>query len=180
MRPSEMKTQSPSGGRGRAGVRSSNLPPWLPLLCMVIYIKGEPAMQVGVPSTLTAYHDGQFRVGLVEASRVLIGGMVPYATAGADSLETAPATWYYTIITNVCSATPTQWLESLSSLFQFLAVCSSLPNLLLVSKIAVNPWGQIWVTDFGAEQGAFVGRMGSQKLASGFSRSFDCMARERW
>ena len=32
-----MKTQSPSGSRGRAGVRISNLPPWLSLLCMVIY-----------------------------------------------------------------------------------------------------------------------------------------------
>ena len=33
-----MKTQSPSGSRGRAGVRISNLPPWLSLLCMVIYM----------------------------------------------------------------------------------------------------------------------------------------------
>ena len=32
---SETKTQSPSGSRGRAGVRISNLPPWLSLLCMV-------------------------------------------------------------------------------------------------------------------------------------------------
>lgn len=38
MRASEMKTQAPSGSRGRAGVRISNLPPWLSLLCMVIYI----------------------------------------------------------------------------------------------------------------------------------------------
>ena len=37
-RASEMKTPSPPGSRGRAGVRISNLPPWLPLLCMVIYI----------------------------------------------------------------------------------------------------------------------------------------------
>ena len=28
----------PSGSRGRVGVRISNLPPWLSLLCMVIYI----------------------------------------------------------------------------------------------------------------------------------------------
>ena len=26
----------------------------------------------------------------------------------------------------------------------------------------MNPWGQIWVTDFGAGQGAFVGHLGSQ------------------
>ena len=61
-----MKTQSPSGSRGRAGVRISNLPPWLSLLCMVIYIKEEPAMQISVSSTLTVYHDGQFWVGLAE------------------------------------------------------------------------------------------------------------------
>ena len=39
IQPPEMKTQSPSGSRGRALVRISNLPPWLSLLCMVIYIK---------------------------------------------------------------------------------------------------------------------------------------------
>ena len=58
MRAPEMKTQSPSGSRGRAGVRISNLPPWSSLLCMVIYIKEEPAMQISVSSTLTVYHDG--------------------------------------------------------------------------------------------------------------------------
>ena len=52
MRAPEMKTQSPSGSRGRAGVRISNLPPWLSLLCMVIYIKEEPAMQIRVLKTL--------------------------------------------------------------------------------------------------------------------------------
>ena len=35
MRASEMKTQSPSGSRGRAGVRISNLPPRI-LNCTVI------------------------------------------------------------------------------------------------------------------------------------------------
>ena len=38
MRAPEMKTQPPSGSRGRAGARISNLSPWLSLLCMVIYI----------------------------------------------------------------------------------------------------------------------------------------------
>ena len=66
MRAPEMKTQSPSGSRVRAGVRISNLPPWLSLLCMVIYIKEEPAMQISASSTLTVYHDGQFWVGLAE------------------------------------------------------------------------------------------------------------------
>ena len=47
-----MKTQSPSGSRGRAGVRISNLPPWLSLLCMVIYIKEEPTTQVRALKTL--------------------------------------------------------------------------------------------------------------------------------
>ena len=36
------------------------------LLCMVIYIKEEPTMQISVSSTLTVYHDGQFWVGLAE------------------------------------------------------------------------------------------------------------------
>lgn len=81
MRAPEMKTQSPSGSRGRAGVRISNLPPWLSLLCMVIYIKEEPTMQISVSSTLTVYHDGQFWVGLAEhvedgrygAARIVFG-----------------------------------------------------------------------------------------------------------
>lgn len=62
---------------------------------------------------------------------------------------------------------------------QFVPVCSSLSHLHPVSKIAANPWGQIWVTGFGAGQGAFVGHSGSRKLASGLSRCFDCMAREK-
>lgn len=45
MRASEMKN-SPSGSHGRAGARISNLPPRLSLLCMVVYIKEEPAMQI--------------------------------------------------------------------------------------------------------------------------------------
>lgn len=43
---------APSGSRGRAGVRISNLPPWLSLLCMAIYIKEEPTMQIRVLKTL--------------------------------------------------------------------------------------------------------------------------------
>ena len=66
MRPSEMKTQSASGSRGRVLVRISNLPPWLSPLCMVIYIKEEPVMQISVSSTLTVYLDGQFWVGPAE------------------------------------------------------------------------------------------------------------------
>ena len=66
---------------GMRGVRISNLPPWLSLLCMVIYIKEEPAMQISVSSTLTVYHDGQFWVGLAEhvedgrygAARIVFG-----------------------------------------------------------------------------------------------------------
>lgn len=65
-RPSEMKAQSPSGSRGSAGARIGNLPPWLSLLCVDVYIKKEPTMQIGVSSTLTVYHDGQFWVGLAE------------------------------------------------------------------------------------------------------------------
>ena len=52
---------------------------------------------------------------------------------------------------------------------QFVPVCLSLSHLHPVSKNAANPWGQIWVTGFGAGQGAFVGHSGSRKLASGLS-----------
>ena len=65
VRSSEMKTQSPSGSRGRAGVRISNLPPYLSLLCMLIYIKDEYPCRLA-RSTLTVYYDGQFWVGLVK------------------------------------------------------------------------------------------------------------------
>lgn len=95
MRTSEMKTQSPSGSRGRALVRISNLPPWLSLLCMVIYIKEEPTMQISVSSTLTVYHDGQFWVGLAEhvedgrygAARIVFGAE-PSNEETCDSLQT--------------------------------------------------------------------------------------------
>lgn len=52
MRASEMKN-SPSGSHGRAGARISNLPPRLSLLCMVVYIKEEPAMQISMLSWVT-------------------------------------------------------------------------------------------------------------------------------
>ena len=51
MRASEMKN-SPSGSHGRAGARISNLPPRLSLLCMVVYIKEEPAMQISMLALL--------------------------------------------------------------------------------------------------------------------------------
>ena len=48
-----------------------------------------------------------------------------------------------------------------------------------VSKNNEIPWGQIWVTEFGAGQGTFGGHGGSRGLASGFSRCFGYIARER-
>lgn len=39
-----------------------------------------------------------------EASRALIRSIIPYTAAGAASIETAPAIWYYSIISNVCSS----------------------------------------------------------------------------
>lgn len=41
-------------------------------------------------------------------------------------------------------------------------VCCSLSHLHPVSKMAASPWGQIWVTDFGAGQGGFVSHSGSR------------------
>ena len=79
----------------------------------------------------------------------------------------------------MCGFTPTQSLKTISSLLQFAAVCSSSSHFHPVSKIAANPWGQIWVTDFEAGQGTFAGHSGSRRLASGFSRCFGSMARER-
>lgn len=52
IRPSEIKTQSPSGSRGRVGVRISNLPPWLSLLCMVIYIGSVNSFSQKAPQEL--------------------------------------------------------------------------------------------------------------------------------
>ena len=66
-----MKTQSPSGSRGRADVRISNLPPWLSLLCMAIYIKEEPAMQIRVLKTLDISYSHSFT--LVCRGAILIG-----------------------------------------------------------------------------------------------------------
>ena len=63
-------------------------------------------------------------------------------------------------------AIPTQWLKTISSLFQFAAVCSSSSHLHPVSKFAANPWGQIWVTDFQATCSNFAGHSGSQQAAS--------------
>ena len=56
------KTRSPSG----SGVCISNPSPRLPLVCMVVYIKGESTMQISLSSTLTVYYDGQFCVGLAK------------------------------------------------------------------------------------------------------------------
>ena len=39
-----------------------------------------------------------------EASQALIRSIIPYTEAGAASIETAPAIWYYSIISNVCSS----------------------------------------------------------------------------
>ncbi len=60
-----MKTQSPSGSRGVA-LATSNLPPWLSLLRMVLHKGGITMRKVGISSTLTVFHDGQFWVGVVE------------------------------------------------------------------------------------------------------------------
>ena len=51
---------------------------------------------------------GAFRAAKVEAqaeaSRALIRSIIPYTAAGAASIETAPAIWYDSIISNVCSS----------------------------------------------------------------------------
>ena len=67
-----MKTQSPTGSHGRAGASISNPSPWLALLCMVVYIKEEPAVQVSVPSTLNVYRDGQNLKAQAKTSRASI------------------------------------------------------------------------------------------------------------
>ena len=65
-----------------------------------------------------------------------------------------------------CQPTPTQQSKALSSLFQFVAVCSSLSYLHLVSKIDEIPWGQIWVTVFRVVRGNSAGHGGSRQTAS--------------
>lgn len=60
------KTRSPSGSGGRAGASISNPSPRLPLVCMVVHIKGKSTMQISLSSTLTVYYEGQFCVGLAK------------------------------------------------------------------------------------------------------------------
>ena len=90
-RASEMKTPSPSGSRGRAGVRISNLPPWLPLLCMVIYIS------VALASSNHGRSRGGYRVklprhysGLRTSTRFLLTTL----------LITWPAWWLNAVLTS--------------------------------------------------------------------------------
>ena len=65
---------------------------------------------------------------------------------------------------NTSSEASSRYSHSIvKSSLQFAPVCRSSFYLHLVSKNAANPWGQIWVTDFGAGQGAFVGHGGSRK-----------------
>lgn len=47
---------------------------------------------------------------------------------------------------------------------QFVPVCRSLFYLHPVSKNDEIPWGQIWVTDFGAGQGDTMGHGGSRRM----------------
>lgn len=65
-------------------------------------------------------------------------------------------------------------------------VCSSLPQFVLPCLICTQSQKLPRIHGvksgsrfFGAGQGAFVGHSGSRKLASGLSRCFDCMAREK-
>lgn len=60
------KTRPLSGSGGRAGANISNPSPRLPLVCMVVYIKGESTMQISLLSTLTVYYNDHFCVGLTE------------------------------------------------------------------------------------------------------------------
>lgn len=86
IQPPEMKTQSPSGSRGRADVRISNLPPWLSLLCMVIYIKEEPAMQISMLALLGS-RTGEARasVGTAPSNRHIQGMTRLDRCAGQDA-----------------------------------------------------------------------------------------------
>lgn len=54
-------------------------------------------------------------------------------------------------------------VKTLSSLFQFVVVCPSSSYLHPVSKIAENPWGQIWVTVFQAILDILWGHAGSRQ-----------------
>ena len=86
IQPPEMKTQSPSGSRGRAGVRISNLPPRLSLLCMGVYIKEEPAMQISMLALLGS-RTGEARasVGTAPSNRHIQGMTRLDRCAGQDA-----------------------------------------------------------------------------------------------
>ena len=85
MRASEMKN-SPSGSHGRAGARISNLPPRLSLLCMVVYIKEEPAMQISMLALLGS-RTGEARasVGTAPSNRHIQGMTRLDRCAGQDA-----------------------------------------------------------------------------------------------
>ena len=85
MRASEMK-KSPSGSHGRAGARISNLPPRLSLLCMVVYIKEEPAMQISMLALLGS-RTGEARasVGTAPSNRHIQGMTRLDRCAGQDA-----------------------------------------------------------------------------------------------
>ena len=86
MRAPEMKTQSPSGSRGRAGVRISNLPPWLSLLCTVIYIAAGDGNQ-GTAGARESAGDSKTGVGPRKkpTSRERDGGALRAAKAEAQT-----------------------------------------------------------------------------------------------
>ena len=77
---------SPSGSHGRAGARISNLPPRLSLLCMVVYIKEEPAMQISMLALLGS-RTGEARasVGTAPSNRHIQGMTRLDRCAGQDA-----------------------------------------------------------------------------------------------
>ena len=78
--------KSPSGSHGRAGARISNLPPRLSLLCMVVYIKEEPAMQISMLALLGS-RTGEARasVGTAPSNRHIQGMTRLDRCAGQDA-----------------------------------------------------------------------------------------------
>ena len=91
------------------------------------------------------------------ASRALIANIAPFAAAGTDSIETVPAIWHYTIVSNACSI-PTLSRSFVVVSFQLAPVGSSVLSVMPPNPAAwlrAGVWDKTWdsAENFSAPEG---------------------------
>ena len=86
---------------------------------------------------------------------------LPYAKI-APMMQCAMGAIY--VVMHVCCTYSRYSHSMVKNYLQFVPVCRSLFYLHPVSKNDEIPWGQIWVTDFGAGQGDTMGHGGSRRM----------------